>query len=84
MPFALRDPKYLVALCLLQCSIAMAAEDYDCLIEARDTVEVRSPVEGLIEQVLVRRGDMVRKGTVLVNLESGAERAAVEMARIPG
>jgi len=81
MLFALRDPKYLVALCLLQCSTAMAAEDYDCLIEARDTVEIRSPVEGLIEQVLVRRGDMVRKGTVLVNLESGAERAAVELAR---
>lgn len=57
------------------------AEEHDCLIEARDTVEIRSSVEGIIEQVLVRRGDQVRKGQVLVMLESGSERAAVELAR---
>lgn len=58
-----------------------AAEEYDCLIEARDTVEIRSPVEGLIEKVLVRRGDAVKRGQVIAMLESGAERAAVELAR---
>jgi len=57
------------------------AEEYDCIIEARDTVEVRSPVEALIEQVPVRRGDTVRRGDIVVVLESGAERAAVELAR---
>lgn len=57
------------------------ASEYDCLIEARQTVEIRSPVEGLIEQVLVKRGDTVRRGQLLVTLESGAERAAAELAR---
>lgn len=59
----------------------VAAQEYDCLIEARDTVEIRSSVEGIIEKVLVRRGDAVQRGQVLVQLESGAERAAVDLAR---
>jgi RND family efflux transporter MFP subunit len=58
-----------------------AAQDYDCLIEARQTVEIRSPVEGLVESVLVDRGDVVRKGQVVVTLESGPERAALAIAR---
>lgn len=62
-------------------ALPAAAQEYDCLIEARDTVELRSPVEGLIEQVPVRRGDFVRKGQLVATLESGAERAAVELAR---
>lgn len=44
-------------------------------------VEIRSPVEGLIESIPVERGESVRKGQVLVSLESGPERAAVEAAR---
>lgn len=44
-------------------------------------VEIRSPVEGLIESIPVERGDLVRKGQLLVTLESGPEQAAVESAR---
>jgi RND family efflux transporter MFP subunit len=58
-----------------------ADQDFDCLVEARSTVEIRSPVEGLIEQVHVARGDPVRRGQVLVTLESGPERAALALAR---
>lgn len=58
-----------------------AAREFDCLIEARQTVEVRSSVEAVIEKLHVRRGDYVRKGQVLVTLESGAEKAALELAR---
>ena len=78
MPSAVR-----AALALLALSAALPAqsEEHDCLVEARDTVEIRSSVEGIIDKVLVRRGDMVRKGQVLVMLESGTERAAVELAR---
>ncbi|MBI1397381.1 MAG: efflux RND transporter periplasmic adaptor subunit [Betaproteobacteria bacterium] len=61
--------------------VCVLAEDHDCLIEARDTVEIRSPVEALIESVLVKRGDMVKRGQLVVQLESGAERAAVDLAR---
>jgi RND family efflux transporter MFP subunit len=60
---------------------AQAAEEFDCLIEARQTIEIRSSVEAVIESVRVRRGDLVRKGQVLVTLESGPERAGLALAQ---
>ena len=57
------------------------ADEYDCLIEARQTVEVRSSVEAVIEKIHVSRGDYVKRGQVLVTLESGAEQAALELAK---
>ena len=57
------------------------AAGFECLIEAAQVVEVRSPVEGVIANVHVQRGDVVRKGQVLVDLNSTAERLAVESAR---
>lgn len=65
---------------LLFSSAALAAE-YDCLIEAGETVDVRSPVEALIESIPVRRGDIVQKGQVILTLESAAERSALALAR---
>ena len=58
-----------------------AAQEYDCMIEARQAVEIRSPVEAIIDQVHVRRGDTVRKGQLLVTLASGPERAALALAQ---
>ncbi len=71
------------AACLLavMASPAAHAAEYGCLIEAFDTVDVRSPVEALIESIKVQRGDMVTKGQVLVQLESAAERAGLEVAK---
>jgi RND family efflux transporter MFP subunit len=66
---------------LLMAWPALAATEFDCLIEPSQTVDIRSPVSGLIEKVHVERGSVVRKGTVLVTLESTVERAAVELAR---
>lgn len=57
------------------------AAGFDCLIEPSQVVEVRSAVDGIIASVHVRRGDAVKKGQALVELQSAAERAAVEGAR---
>lgn len=65
---------------LFACAPAVAA-DFDCLIEARQQVEIRSPVEAVIESVLVQRGDFVKKGQVIATMESGPERAALDLAR---
>ena len=70
----------LLGSCLLLPALAGAA-GYDCLIEPTQAVELRSTAEGLIAAVHVRRGDPVRRGQVLVELQSRAEAAAVEMAR---
>ncbi len=58
-----------------------AAAEYDCMIEARQTVEIRSSVEAVIESVRVRRGELVAKGQVIATLESGPERAALALAQ---
>lgn len=41
-------------------------------------MDVRSPVEGVIDSLRVQRGDTVKKGQLLAKLEAGPERAALE------
>jgi RND family efflux transporter MFP subunit len=54
---------------------------YECLIEPSQVVELRTTVEGLIDKVNVRRGDSVRRGQVLAELQSRAEKLAVASAK---
>jgi len=69
-------------LCGLLSAVADAAkDDFDCIAEARQIVDIRSPVDGLIEKVALERADPVKKGQIVVTLESGPERAALAIAR---
>ncbi len=52
----------------------------DCIIMPRATVEVGSAVPGLIEELLVERGDRVEQGQVLGKLESKVEQATLSVA----
>jgi RND family efflux transporter MFP subunit len=52
-----------------------------CIIEPFHVIEIGSAVTGLIETIHVERSDFVAAGQVLVELEAGAERAAVRLAR---
>lgn len=58
-----------------------AGSGFDCLIEPRQTVELRSPVEGLITLVNTDRGASVKRGQVLVVLDSQVEQATLAQAR---
>lgn len=58
-----------------------AANPFDCLIEPSQTVDIRSATEGIIEKIHVQRGDRVRAGQPLVQLEAAVEAAAVQIAR---
>lgn len=60
------------------------AGGFDCLIEARQTVDVRSVVDGLIVQVLTDRGGWVRRDQVLVVLDAQLEQATLAQARHRG
>ena len=51
------------------------------LIEPSLVVNVGSPVPGILASVKADRGDMVKKGQVLATLESGVERATMELTR---
>ena len=58
-----------------------ALEELACIIEPFYSVEIGSPVTGLIDTIYVEWGDFVEAGQILVELESDAERATVQLAR---
>lgn len=74
---------FYLMLLLLWCNKVSANTNmaYECLIEPMQTVEVGSPVVGVIKRVHVRRGDKVEKGQVIATLEASVERAAAELAK---
>ena len=55
-------------------------EPLGCLIEPWRVVDVGSPVIGVLDKVMVERGDVVRKDQMIAQLESHVERAAVALA----
>lgn len=74
--------KRLVPLFVIATAAAAAhSAEFDCVLEPRQTVELRTPVTGLIERINTDRGQFVRQGQVLVELDSGAERAALDVAK---
>ena len=55
--------------------------EYDGLIEPKQVVELGSPVPGILESVNADRGSMVKEGQVLASLQSGVEKATMDLAR---
>lgn len=62
-------------------STAVAVE-LDGVLEPCVVVKLGSPTPGVIEQIMVERGEFVKKGQVLAQLESGVEKATKELARL--
>jgi RND family efflux transporter MFP subunit len=62
---------------------AWAAASFDCVMDPTLTVKLGSPVTSVLSEVLVDRGDHVKKGLVIAKIESAAEQAqvAVNQAR---
>ncbi len=58
-----------------------AQSDFECIIQPRQVLEIRSPIEGLIQRVHVDRGQSVRRGQVLATIDDSVERVAAEGAR---
>lgn len=71
------------ALLLIAPSLYAADEplEIDGVIEPYLIVKIGSPVPGILESVRVDRGDVVKKGQVMATLQSGVERATMELAR---
>lgn len=57
------------------------AERFEGLVEPYVEVKISSGVPGLVDEVLVQRGDFVKKGQVLVRLQSDVERATCDLTR---
>jgi RND family efflux transporter MFP subunit len=69
-----------VAVALTGGATPSLAASFDCLIEPTQIVELASPVTGLLDRVLVKRGDRISKNQLVATLESRAEQAAVDLA----
>lgn len=51
-----------------------------CLIQPERVAEVGSPVVGIVQSMLVERGDTVRKGQIIAVLRNGVDRASLSVA----
>ncbi|MEO0424390.1 MAG: efflux RND transporter periplasmic adaptor subunit [Pseudomonadota bacterium] len=66
-------------LALSACGVEAA--EFDCLLQPSRTVELGTSVNGVIAKYFVDRGDRVRSGDPVAQLEASSQQAAVELAR---
>lgn len=57
------------------------ANGYTCFVEPSEVIELGSPVTGIIEEVLVERSSKVKRGDVVVRLESVVEETNLRLAK---
>lgn len=72
---------FLLIPCVVSSSLATAST-IGCLIAPSRIADVGTPVAGVIEHMNVERGDMVKRGQVLVTLRADAERAQLASAQL--
>jgi len=60
---------------------AIATQAFDCVIEPRQTVKLASSALGMVAELNVDRGDVVRKGQVLGKLDDAVETANLDLAK---
>jgi membrane fusion protein, multidrug efflux system len=75
--------KFAAMIVLLLSGIACSvnATEYDCMIEPHSKVSFGTQVPGVLDEVLVERGDIIKKGQVLARLKSGVEEAVVAQTK---
>lgn len=72
-----------ISVIFLFASVLSAQEtDYDCIMEPRSTIELGSADEGILAELLVERGDIVKQGQSVARLNDNQERLQVDRARI--
>jgi membrane fusion protein, multidrug efflux system len=57
------------------------SEGLECLVAPYMVVNVGSPVDGILDEVTVDRGDRVKKGQVVARLQAGVESASVKLSQ---
>jgi RND family efflux transporter MFP subunit len=57
-------------------------DSYDCVMEAKSTIELQSSEEGILDRVLVGRGQRVKAGEAVARLDSEQEALTAERARL--
>src|SRR6266436_3131250 len=66
---------------LMAAGRVLAAERFEGLVEPYLEVKISSGVPGILDEVLVQRGDFVKKDQVLARLQSDVEKATCDLTR---
>ncbi len=75
-------PRVLQTCFALMLAAPATAETFDCVITPAVTIDVGSPVSGLLDKVLVDQGDTVESGQIIARLHSEVEAKAVELLQL--
>ncbi len=62
-------------------ALAETHDDFECVLEPKEITKVSSQIPGIIDQILVDRGDTVEIGQTVALLKAGVEKAAVDLSR---
>lgn len=57
-------------------------EEFDCVIDPARVVKLGSPVTGILAEVLVNRGDIVKSGEIVARMDMDVEQVSVEVDRL--
>ena len=71
---------FVILAALLLPSVNSFAEEFEGLIYPSEVVKLSSQAPGVIEEITVERGDIVKKGQMLARLKSGLEKASLDLA----
>ena len=78
--------KFILALCLVTSSSLVMGdqviETLGCILEPSKKIKISSPVASVIESIPVKRGDIIKKGQLLIELQSGVQQATVNLALV--
>lgn len=68
---------------ILSCSRAYSLDDdqLSCLLEPSKEIAIASQVQGVVKRVNAERGEKVKKGQVLLTLETSLEMVMIDLAR---
>ncbi len=64
-----------------QLALAQDYTDLDCLVKPEMYINLSSPIDGVLAEVLVKKSEPVKKGQVLAKLEASVEAARVSVAQ---
>lgn len=60
----------------------IAGKEFDCVIDPARVVKLGSPVTGILAEVLVNKGDIVKKDQIVARMDQEVERVAVVADRL--
>ena len=71
---------YLPLLFLMFTTHSFAQQQFSCMVQPLQIVEVRAPITGILKEIYVKNGEYVKKGQLIASLDNSIEQSAVSSA----